>query len=152
MKLAIAFRNFRMVKRKSAKAMAALTASSSPKTPSKSKHCSRTPSDPLLMMLIFDLESKKEELKDDREEGDVTVKKSTSNLLIEQMKKKLAKQNLKKENEDSDNEEDSNEDDEGEEETREEVEEPEVPKFDKKGLRHLFVMTFIFYDIFRNND
>ena len=91
-------------------------------------------------------------MKDDREEDDVTVKKSTSNLLIEQMKKKLAKQNLKKENEDSENEEDSNEDDEGEEETREEVEEPEVPKFDKKGLRHLFVMTFTFYDIFRNND
>lgn len=49
------------------------------------------------------------------------------------MKKKLAKQNLKKENEDSEEnlEEDSNDGDEGE--TLVEVEEPEVPKFDKKG-------------------
>ena len=81
----------------------------------------------------------------------MTVKKSTSNLLIEQMKKKLAKQNLKKENEDSEeNGEDSNEDDEGEEETREEVEEPEVPKFDKKGWN---IQTYSHvYGIFRNND
>merc|ERR1711962_1419105 len=72
--------------------MAALTASSSPQMHSK--------------------KTKKES--DDREDEDISDvnKKSTSNLLIEQMKKKLAKQNLKKVN----------------------AELEEEPKFDKKGI------------------
>ena len=70
------------------------------------------------------------------------MKKSTSNLLIEQMKKKLAKQNLQKDNEESEENEESNQEDEGEEETQEAVEEPEVPKFDKKGLHVLTHLDF----------
>ena len=78
------------------------------------------------------------------------AKKSTSNLLIEQMKKKLAKQNSQKENDASEENEDSNEEEEAEDETQEAVEEPEVPKFDKKGKHDR--RYFYFYKIFRDYD